>query len=349
MNCCSNCFNSQYLKEIIKSQNTLGGCEFCYSPNAFIYDANLLLDKFRGIFDLYVVDRKNGEALETQIHNDFTDKIFSKEVIPNVKTLIHEIISKDEQFYKKILSNKVILQIKKILPNQKKVQILETTWDNFANEIKHINRFHINNTINADLLKDLIKRYKINLPANQIYYRARIAVNNKSFRKKDMKNPPYNMASSGRANPEGISYLYLSKDIKTTFYESRATTHDKVFVGHFKSNVELNVINLDKNYDPIPFAEAQELEEYLIYAPFIKRLELELSKPKLRGDNDLDYLPTQYLSEFIKSIGFDGLEFKSTLHKNGINLAIFNPAKFECIKVTNYRINEIEFNETPSV
>ena len=72
------------------------------------------------------------------------------------------------------------------------------------------------------------------------------------------------------------------------------------------------------------------------------KLEDELSKPHRRHDSDLDYLPTQYVSEFIKSMGFDGIEYKSSLYPEGYNLAIFNTEKFECKKVELYDIKTID-------
>ena len=36
------------------------------------------------------------------------------------------------------------------------------------------------------------------------------------------------------------------------------------------------------------------------------------------------YLPTQYIAEHIKNMGFDGLRFRSSLHKKGINIVLFN-------------------------
>ena len=92
--------------------------------------------------------------------------------------------------------------------------------------------------------------------------------------------------------------------------------------------------------------ELQSLEEVMIHGSFIDKLEQELSKPRRRSDSELDYLPTQYLSELIKSMGFDGIEFKSSLYQNGVNLAIFNPHKFKILDVSVYDIETIELNYT---
>jgi hypothetical protein len=96
-------------------------------------------------------------------------------------------------------------------------------------------------------------------------------------------------------------------------------------------------------YDPILLAADEGLEDFMIYLPFITKLEQELSKPNRRNDSELDYLPTQYLSEFIKSIGYDGVEYQSSLYAEGYNLAIFNTDKFECINVEVREISKIKF------
>ena len=45
------------------------------------------------------------------------------------------------------------------------------------------------------------------------------------------------------------------------------------------------------------------------------------------------YLPTQYIAEEIKNMGFDGLRFRSSLNKNGFNVVLFNPD--DCVAVSS--------------
>jgi len=68
----------------------------------------------------------------------------------------------------------------------------------------------------------------------------------------------------------------------------------------------------------------------------------EIAKP-LRNDNLLDYLPTQYVSEYIKSKGYEGIEYRSTLDKDGINIAVFDQELFKCINTTVYIVNGIKY------
>lgn len=43
-------------------------------------------------------------------------------------------------------------------------------------------------------------------------------------------------------------------------------------------------------------------------------------------------------------MGFDGIEFKSSLYSEGINVAIFNPDKFKCLDVGVYDITDIKLD-----
>lgn len=43
-------------------------------------------------------------------------------------------------------------------------------------------------------------------------------------------------------------------------------------------------------------------------------------------------------------MGYDGIEFRSSLNPEGYNLAIFNPNKFVCTNVEVYDIKKIELD-----
>ncbi len=341
MKCCSECFSSNYIKNIINSNNQKGNCDFCGSKNVSIYNPEELSLMFQNILDLYEVDNKNGEEIIFQLYYDFNGKIFSEKVKNNASDLLKEIIKYDKNSYEKLFNNKVIISLKKQEEKQNLIKPLQTTWDKFADEIKTINRFHIQNIIDLTKLEKLIKRYRKPIKKGKLFYRARISQKT-GFNKSEMYNPPPEKAKSGRANPVGISYLYLADDVKTSLYEVRSTLYDYVTVGTFRLKEDIEIISLiGDNYDPMLIADNDDIEDFLIHRPFISRLESELSKPKRRSDTELDYLPTQYLSEFIKSIGFDGIEYQSSLYFTGYNLAVFNPKIFECIETKVYEIKKL--------
>lgn len=68
-----------------------------------------------------------------------------------------------------------------------------------------------------------------------------------------------------------------------------------------------------------------------------------------RKDDVLDYLPTQYITDFVKSIEnegvsiYSGIEYKSVMNDKGYNLAIFNPDLFECEEVNTVNITQLNY------
>ena len=227
---------------------------------------------------------------------------------------------------------------------------VQSIWDRFKAEIKHKNRFHISNTNLIDLkkLKTIFgnESFIKTLKKGRSFYRCRIS-SKTGFTNDEMGNPPNKFATSGRVNPKGISYLYLGSRIETTFYESRASLFDYASVAEFRLKDDVKVLDLRNiDYDIIPWAENDNVQLFLSHSPFLKTLQEEISLPIRKQDKDLDYIPTQYISEYIKSLGFDGVEYQSSLDSEGYNLAVFNPEKFECIETKVYDINSIKLNYT---
>lgn len=345
MLCCSECFSSVYLKEIINSNQDIGVCDFCGAREVSIYNPRELALIFQRVLELYKIDEKNGDKIEKQIVADFFGKIFSEKIGSNIRRLLEEIMADGFSEYKDLFTKNIILKHFGESYNEERVKPLEISWERFASEIKSTNRFFIQNALDLEILSDLLANYEKNYKRGKIFYRARVSENVEGYKIGDMKNPPQKNAKAGRANPQGISYLYIANDVKTTLYEARVALFDYVTVGDFRLKESIKVVNLRGNtYDPFVLAEKNRLEHFLVHLPFIAKLERELSKPRRRSDNELDYLPTQYLSEFIKSMGYDGIEFQSSLYPLGYNLAIFNPNKFECIKVTVYEIENIDLS-----
>lgn len=344
MNCCSECFNSPYLKDKINRNKSTGDCDFCDTKSIPIIDARELSYSFQSIFDLYVISEK-GKQATYQIKQDFSGLIFSTSENETIDQLLRAIFADDLQTYGDYLDNKIILSCNENPQYTKEVRSLQLTWENFVNEIKSINRFHITSVFDFAKLEHILKINSVKLSKGKIFYRGRLS-DVEGFPKEQMRNPPNHLAKSGRANPVGISYLYIANDLMTTLFETRAALHDYVSIGEFRLQEDIQIIDLKEigNKDPFDLAQNEILEDYLAYLPFLKRLGYELSKPIRRQDSELDYLPTQYLTEFIKSIKSDGVAYGSSLNKVGQNLAIFNPEKFECITVNVYEIKNITFN-----
>lgn len=343
MHCCEKCFKSQYLISIINADDRRGKCDFCKSKEVSLYSAKELAPFFRSIISLYKIDPNSNKSLENSIKSDFEGilNVFHEKVESFIE-LLQEIFIDDSDFSAEFFTSNVSLVEKEAFLSQSSE--VQNIWEKFKHEIKFRNRYHIENVINFKKLDTFFNHDSFiqTIKKGRIFYRCRISDSN-GFSAEHMGNPPTpELATAGRANPKGISYLYLTNEIKTALYETRATLFDYATIGEFQTKEDLKILNLRsiKN-DPIPWAEEEAIEDFLIYIPFIQTLQKEISLPIRKKDKSLDYIPTQYLSEYIKSMGYNGVEYKSSIYSDGYNLAIFNPEKFKCIKVSVHEIKSI--------
>lgn len=215
-------------------------------------------------------------------------------------------------------------------------------WKDFVKEIKEKNRFHtdiVNKEILSKLLQFSFKKYK----KGTSFYRARICKDEVGFEKNEMGSPPSNKASSGRANPEGISCLYLSNSIDTTLYEIRAGAYDYVTVGEFVLQKDIEVVNLSDIDKLSPFI-VPDINLIAANIVHLNNISADIARPLRRHDSSLDYLPTQYICDYIKSQEFAGVEFRSTIYNSGINYAIFDETFFECTQTMVYDIKSIKYD-----
>ena len=147
----------------------------------------------------------------------------------------------------------------------------------------------------------------------------------KGWNKKDSSAPPANLIRNGRANPDHIRYLYLCEDHVTPVYEVRPIIGDTVSVAKFKLQRDVKLYDLTLEINNI------ENDGILELPSLFNTIGTMFSRPNNKDASQ--YLPTQYISEEIKHMGFDGLRFRSSLHKTGINIVLFNPD--DCIAVSS--------------
>lgn len=149
-------------------------------------------------------------------------------------------------------------------------------------------------------------------------------------------------AVEGRANPKGISCLYLATDKETAMAEVRPWFGSLVSVGQFRTYDDIVLIDCSLCHEKnlIYFEEpTPEKREHSVWADIDKAF----SKPMTNNDRIADYVPTQILSEFFKNNGFDGIIYKSLLG-DGVNVAIFDVDKAELINCFLYEVDKVSFS-----
>ncbi|HEY8688300.1 MAG TPA: RES family NAD+ phosphorylase [Chitinophagaceae bacterium] len=346
MNCCTNCFTDKEIIGFILSNSTeIGNCDFCDSKDVQIIDARELEESFQPIIALFKPVADLGVIIteEKLLYENIQErwKIFKLPTPQLIKKLLSEIFSSSFSENDVLFNSPVEIEL---LFNQQLVfDFHEKKWENFAEEIKYKNRFFLTETIDLRLLSDLLKNFSKVYDKGKIFYRARIS-DKTGFKSHEMGKPSIDKTNAGRANPNGIPYLYLSTKIETTIYESRSSYLDFITIGEFKLLQPLNVVSLREISAISPFAFGENLENFIIHHKYLSRLEQELSKPVRRFDKELDYLPSQYLCEYVKSLGYDAIEYGSSLKLGGINLAVFNDSMLECKVAEIYEISSVELN-----
>ena len=157
-----------------------------------------------------------------------------------------------------------------------------------------------------------------------------------------MGRPDREKVNVGRGNPQGIPYLYLSMNPVTTLYETRALLHDEVSIGDFRvrKGELLNIVDFTEIGRAF-----RGIGNLINHTKAVRLKELigdDLSKPIRRYDSDLEYVPTQFICEFIRYvIGADGILFNSSLHKGGKNVVLFDQAKVECTNVKKCLVTDL--------
>ena len=164
----------------------------------------------------------------------------------------------------------------------------------------------------------------------------------KGYKTSDSGAPPVDVGSAGRINPERIRYLYLAEDPETAIYEVRPTIGQYVSVASFKTVDEIKIYDLAREIKP---QEGENSEnDYSLFNVIQQRF----SEPNT-GDT-FRYLPTQYLGELIKKIGFDGLRFKSSLKNGGINVVLFDDKKCKAYRSDIIKVSDIKLRfENPEI
>ncbi|MCA0120160.1 MULTISPECIES: RES family NAD+ phosphorylase [unclassified Bacillus (in: firmicutes)] len=357
MNCCVECFVSPEIKSIISSLDNNGNCAFCDSRNVQVYDLKAddgldnLFNEILNIFKLgseLITDgfpEVNLISIRDQFENKW--KIFNGFAGDKIYTFLKTLLERKYPDKMELLINQVgiIEWMNKEYLEEKSV-LKGHTWTDFVNYIKYRNRFH-SKYVNFGVLNEYIEKLTT-FVEEDIFYRGRIS-NDKELGIKNMGAPDPPKSSAGRANSEGISHLYLASAIETVVSEIRPSISDTVYIGKFPLKQKLKVIDFRmlKNLDVFTF---EDPVMYAINLDIFNEMSMEISKPVRSGDSKLEYLPTQFIVDYIKSLNeiqsesYQGIVFESTLSTKGYNLMVFDTGLLECTTVEKIIINNISYN-----
>lgn len=359
MKCCNQCFCDSELRPIIEGLGQKGNCPICGKSDVYIYDTDKN-SELVGYFDELISIYTPAQSLplefpraETRLLKDeliVNWNIFNKLNATNVYKIITNICDEKYREMPEVFDSPVGIAALYNLEYLYEHSLLRTnSWEAFVSALKKQNRYHTNH-INLNIMERFCSYIRKPYKKGTIFYRGRIS-SSEGLCTDDMGAPTYENASAGRANAAGISCLYLANDVDTTIHEVRAGAFDFISVGRFELQEDIIIVDL-KSIDKIsPFIENLEYLEHAINKEHLNKINAEMGKALRRSDSILDYVPTQYISDFIKSIEYSskkeyaGLEYNSTMNPDGFNLAIFYPNLFKCLDIETYRIKDLLYQK----
>lgn len=243
-------------------------------------------------------------------------------------------------------------------------------WYDFKDTVLYQNRYFVNHEL-LDVLAEYISQNLLEIKTGHIYYRARIIDDTciddhmlrkcfcdhdgvapatkymgksnpfKGLTKEASYVPPKNVkVGEGRANPRYVKYLYVAESPTTAIYEVRPFIYDAVNIAKIRVNNPLKIVNIAVDLD---LSNNDETTKEIWVMGMIQGA---FSKPTNNTD---DYLPTQVIAEYIRSLGYDGIRFNSSLHYGGVNLTIFNYEKCEAVSSQDFRVEEMKITARAAI
>lgn len=334
--CCVNCFNDNAIKRVIISHSKFGRCHYCNQNNAPIIPIDNLISTLTSTlegFSLMFEEDDSASKLIDILDEDF--KIFSK-TTDRLRLKSNFTIPSSDILNKKFKSANTAE--------------MHQQWINFKNEIIHENRFFPQTSIYKEAFlpdgslysnfQQLIEQLRYQIHPAEIFFRGRIS--DYPLLHNEMGKPPAKLATLGRANPYGISYLYLAQTKDICIKEIRPNNGDTISIAKFSVTKEINVIDLRAPRENISFLSLTS-SNYIDILKLVSLLETftdELSLPVLPNNSHREYIPTQFITEFFKTHGhLDGIIFNSS-YGTGYNLVLFKDD--HCICDTSHQIEFVK-------
>lgn len=315
MKCCATCIGDNGLRRTLPSlSDEIGNCNYCQTQGVLIVEPPVLADLFLPLVRSYE-PAEEGRLLVQWMRDDW--RMFEHERMDDTRAsaLLAEILD-DGEIVRKLHVARSGYETDNL-----------SRWERLRDELMYGNRYFPQTEIREGRLEDLLELLK--MPEDELpteWYRARLMTDEHPYPIEKMGAPPRETATHGRANPAGIPYLYLSTTPITAVAEIRPHTGERACIATFVTPGDLNVVDLRSprhSVSPLDFGDEQKIGYLRNDLRFLTRLGDELTRPVIPRSAAIDYVPSQYLCEFIKKCGYDGVIYKSSVG-DGINMALFN-------------------------
>lgn len=196
-----------------------------------------------------------------------------------------------------------------------------------------------------DAVLNSAKSREQGIPKGFIFWRAQLGSDTRQVEQggekfeQDTPHPPKRtipspeFAHDGRANPKGIPYLYAATDKVTAMAEVRPWVSALVSVACFQLSRDITIVDCSKFHAERAFCKlldrnVDDMDRPLTNDEINKAVWIDIdhsySRPINRSDEDIEYIPTQIISELFRNNGYDGVVYKSMLTDEGFNIVLFD-------------------------
>ncbi len=344
---CDDCVEDNFLKALIRENACRRECDYCErrTRSHSAAPVAILMESIASSVFYYYNDPTDGGMVWD---NEVDDWLFESTSTEDV--LLSLPLDCNEQLFQHIaeafVHDEWVATAGGIWTGSHPHQEMNSLWDHFVRIVKHEMRYFFDYALPnstdeqyepATLLPtigSLVKRLGLlgSLPVGTQLFRARKQDQGDKFYldAEQLEAPPSEIASAGRMNPAGISYLYLTFDQQTALMEIQHGQPFQSAIAQFDVLRDLLILNLTKLPDlPSVFDDNSraEREELIFLENFIE----EITKPVEKDNRQLiDYLPSQVVSEYFALVfnpgngeRLDGILYSSAVNPGGRNLVLF--------------------------
>ena len=232
----------------------------------------------------------------------------------------------------------------------------------FANRVIRENRYFHDNDVQQflDFIASHFPERVLTLPKDKQLWRAQLGCdterelhNGVEYGEVSVPWKPARMipdplrVREGRANPRGISYLYLSTSPETAMHEVRPWTGSVLSAAVFEIREDLRLVDFSEFYreeqqTKSVFSLLQEPTEEQILQTVWTNIDNAFSTPVPNNEEPTRYIPTQIIAELVKSKGYDGIAYRSVF-SDGFNIVLFDLNVASLIYCSIYYATTVEF------
>ncbi|MFN4359347.1 MAG: RES domain-containing protein [Hylemonella sp.] len=362
---CFGCVKEQYLDQEIRTNGTARTCSYCRKKQACI-PIDQLADRIEVAFAHHYVRTPDQPDFWEQVMqaDESSDYEWSREGEPAVDAIQNaaRLPTEAAQDVLEILDDRhgdfelqamgeetEFSSTSRYARNDPDTDAWYQEWYQFEYSLRAEARFF--NKIAADHLTkvfDSIDKLKVRHSTSPVVmvgpkcdlkflFRARVFQSDAKLREamahpdRHLGPPPPRLATAGRMNARGISVFYGATTASAALAEVRPPVGSSVLTAKFKITRPLRLLDLTALEKVIDLGSIFDppLKHRLERIAFLNFLGQRISRPIIPDDQDLDYLATQAIADFLATANdpqLDGIIFRSAQSEDGLNVVLFQHA-----------------------